>query len=47
MIVRFVNKLETQGIMEMEDQNCKEREKIHVKNGVVWVGLICAIEAVY
>lgn len=25
----------------------KEREKIVVRQGVVWVGLICAIEAVY
>jgi hypothetical protein len=42
MVVRFVNKID-QFTMEIEDEKCKEREKIILKQGIAWVGLICAI----
>ena len=48
MVVRFVNKVENQpNVMEIEDDLSKEREKIVVRQGIAYVGLICAIEAVY
>lgn len=47
MVVRFVNKLDNHNIMEIEDDVSKDREKIVVKNGIAYIGLICAIEAVY
>lgn len=44
MIVRFVNKVDNQlNVMEIEDDLSKEREKIIIKQGIVYVGLICAI----
>ena len=48
MVVRFVNKIDNQlNVMEIEDDISKQREKIVVKQGIVYIGLICAIEAVY
>lgn len=48
MVVRFVCKIENQpNVMEIEDEVSKERERIVIRQGIVYVGLICAIEAVY
>jgi hypothetical protein len=41
MVVRFVSK-EDKGLMTIEDET--GREKIAIKNGIVWVGMITCIE---
>lgn len=45
MVVRFVQKVNNSNVMLIEDET--GREKIAIKRGVVWVGLICCIETTW
>jgi hypothetical protein len=44
MVVRFIGKLDKDkgSIMYIEDEK-SQREAIFIKQGIVWIGMICAV----